>query len=195
MRVTIDTSIELDASLSERHSSSVQLTRHPIETGANPADHAREEPDQLVLDGLFTNTPLGANDRAARGPSAPRGAGYADEQIAKLRALKSSRRAVTVRTASRTYQNMVLVKLDEPRDSRTGDAVRFSATFEQVRFVSSQRVRLAIAATPSSIPRKPQKKVGQSKQVPTEAPTMRRSFLKSVGDSFGVTTPGAGVLR
>lgn len=191
MRVTIDTSIELDASISERHAAAVELTRHPIESGANPSDHAREQPERVTIDGLFTNTPLGPTTRAAR---ATGGAGYAGEQLAKLYALKSSRRAVTVRTAVRTYENMVLVSLDVPRDSRTGDAARFSATFDQVRFVSSQRVRLAISATPSSVPRKPQKKVGQSKQVPTEAPAMRRSFLKSITDSASLTTPGAGVL-
>ena len=182
VRVLID-SIEVDASLSERHASAVEVTQHPIETGASPIDHAREQPDRLQLEGLFTDTPVGA----------PRRAGYSLEQLARLYELKAARRAVTIRTAIRTYTNMILTAVDVPRDAKAGDAVRFSASFVQVRFVSSQRVRLVARARPSAVPRKPQEKAGQSKQVAGEA-TQRRSFLKSIADGFGVTAPGSGVL-
>lgn len=184
MRVLIDETIEVDASVTERHSAAVELTKHPIEAGASPTDHARVMPDRLQLEALFTDTPVGQ----------PRREGYAVEQYKRLLELKDARRGVTVRTAVRTYTAMMLTACDLPRDYRQGDAVRVSLTFEQVRFVASQRVRLTATARPSSVPKKPQEKVGQSKQVGTPA-TQRRSFLKSLGDSFGVTTPGAGVLQ
>jgi len=195
-RTTIDETIQFDATITERHSARVTLTKHPVEAGADPTDHAREEPESLQLDGIFTNTPCSELDRQARGarsgePGVP---GYALEQLNRLYRLKSSRRAVRVATAWPTYLDMVLTSVDLPRDASMGDAVRVSLTFEEVRFVSSTRVRLTLSARPSSVPRKPQEKVGQAKKTGTDAPELRRSFLKSVGDQFGVTTPGAGVL-
>lgn len=196
MRTTIDETIQFDATITERHSAKVSLTKHPVEDGANPVDHALEEPELLQLEGIFTNTPLSELDRQARGsrsgePGVP---GYALDQLNRLYRLKSSRRAVRVSTAVRTYFDMVLTSVDLPRDSRTGDAVRVSLTFEQVRFVSSSRTRLTISARPSTVPKKPQEKVGQAKKTGTDSTEQRRSFLKAGGDLFGVTTPGAGVL-
>ena len=62
-RVVIDDSITIDCSISERHTSVVELTRHPIEEGANPVDHAREQPERVQMDGLLTNTPLGPEEQ------------------------------------------------------------------------------------------------------------------------------------
>lgn len=190
-RVTIDGSIVLDASLSERHAFGVEVTKHPVETGASPVDHAREQPDKIQIEGLVSNTALDSSTRSARGgETKPRQAGYAQEQLARLLELKSSRRAVTVETAARTYKDMVLTAIDLPIDSRTGDAYRFTLQFEQVRFVTSRRVTLA---RPTSVPTKPTKKVKQDKKPPTPATPQRRSILKTLTDSAGLTSPGSGV--
>lgn len=190
-RVTIDGSIVLDASITERHGFAVEVTKHPVESGASPVDHAREQPDKLQIEGLVTNTALDSATRAARGgETKPRQAGYAQEQLARLLELKSSRRAVTVETAARTYKDMVLTAIDLPIDSRTGDAYRFTLQFEQVRFVTSRRVTLA---RPTSVPQKPTKKVKQDKKPPIPATPQRRSILKTLTDSAGLTSPGSGV--
>ncbi|MCC6178813.1 MAG: phage baseplate protein [Phycisphaerales bacterium] len=199
-RVVIDDSITIDCSISERHTSVVELTRHPIEEGASPVDHAREQPERVQLDGLLTNTPLGPEERAARGlsevegrPGAPGVPGYAQEQFGKLRALKSARRAVTLKTAFRTYSNMVVVSLEVPRDAKTADAIRFSLVMESVRFVKSELARLDRVQKPQANPRKPVTKTDQTKKPGTPKPEEQRSLLKKFTDWTGATTPGSGV--
>lgn len=194
VRVQIDegnNAIELDVSISERHQAAVELTRHPIEEGANPVDHARVLPERLQLEGLVTNAPL---LQPANRSSPPGETGYAQRAHAKLRELKNARRAVKVRTALRTYENMVLTQLDIPTDAKTGDAVRLTLTFEEVRFVRSERVRLEQVTAPTALPEKPVKKTDQGKKPPEAAPPeQRRTIAKTLFDSLGITTPGAGV--
>lgn len=193
VKVVIDDSITLDASISERHSSRLELTRHAIEEGDDPTDHARKLPDVLTLEGLFSNTPVSKAESEARGNTAPGASGYAQEQEAKLRKVQSDRRAVTITTELRAYKNMVLTSLDIPRDAKTGDAVRFSATFEEIRFVKSEIVRLELASRPNNVPEKPQEKVKKGKQPVEPKPEMEQSLLKKGSDWLGVTTPGSGL--
>jgi hypothetical protein len=57
--------LTLDASLREQHTGNSVITDHPVEFGANVADHIRAEPDMLVVEGIVSNTPLRApNDHA-----------------------------------------------------------------------------------------------------------------------------------
>lgn len=188
-RVVIDGEIELDCSVSERHSARVEVTRHPIEDGAQPSDHARELPDVLTIDGILSNAPLGPRriSRGVRGAGAP---GYAQEAFGRLMKLKRDRRLVVVVTAHRAYERMMLTALDVPRDARVGDAIRFSATFEEVRVVTLGRQALE---RPSTVPTLPRKKAAAKKQQPKPAPDARRSLLKKFTDWGGVTSAGDGV--
>ena len=51
-------SLELDASVTETHSAEVDVTDHPIESGANISDHVRPRAEVLTIEGLVTNSPL-----------------------------------------------------------------------------------------------------------------------------------------
>lgn len=194
VKVTIDDDkIGLDCSITERHASTVELTRHAIEEGDDPVDHARKLPDRLSLDGLFSNTPVGKAEAEARGNTSVGASGYAQQQYGKLLELLKARRAVTIRTELRAYQNMVLVSLEVPRDSKIGDAIRFSATFEEIRFVKSELVRLELVTRPNTVPTKPIKKTEKGKQPMEPKPELEQSILKKGGDWLGITTPGSGL--
>lgn len=143
--------ISLDATISETHTSSSQVTDHPVEKGANIVDHVRREPDGLVLEGIVSNTPLsseqmrryvqagGVELESSAFEDAPRGVlGYAERAYERLRELMDLETVITVVTGLRTYDNMVLQALSVPVDKQTGDALRFSATFKQVRIVSNK---------------------------------------------------------
>lgn len=190
-RVTIDDSIEIDCTLREEHATTVELTRHPIEEGADPSDHARRLPNKITLEGLFSNTPIDANEARARGNTDAGASGYAQEQHKKLEGLADSHNAVTILTELKTYKNMVLTSLSIPRDSKTGDAVRFTATFEEIRFVKSEVVRLELATRPNSVPNKPIKKIEKGKQ-PVEEKEDLTSIAKGKLNDWGITKPGSG---
>jgi hypothetical protein len=50
--------VELDASLSETHSMSAEVTNHPVEEGSEISDHIRKQPDSIQISGVVSNTPL-----------------------------------------------------------------------------------------------------------------------------------------
>jgi hypothetical protein len=139
--------VELDATMTETHSGDVEVTEHPVERGANIADHFRTKPVQVSLEGLVSNTPVGVNARDAIGNQAARGeGGKAEIAYERLLSMRDSSELVTITTRLRTYTNMKLVSLSVPRDRGTGDALRFSATFREIVIVASERVK--IPATP-----------------------------------------------
>jgi hypothetical protein len=50
--------IWIDCSISEQHSSQAEVSRHPVEDGADVTDHVRLQPDSLSIEGLVTNQPI-----------------------------------------------------------------------------------------------------------------------------------------
>lgn len=139
--------IELDASLSEVHSASVEVTDHPVESGASISDHARALPEQLTIEGLVTNNPLWgptqpATEAFQKGrpvrASAPSRSGAI---YRKLLALKDAGTAIDVKTGLREYTDMVITSLNVPRDASTGDALRFSITLKQIKTATLQVIQ------------------------------------------------------
>ncbi len=51
-------SISLDASLSEVHSLSSEVTEHPVESGGTIADNVRKKPRMVRIEGFITNHPI-----------------------------------------------------------------------------------------------------------------------------------------
>jgi hypothetical protein len=50
--------IRFDASLREGHEGDAQVTTHPVEKGADPADHVRIGPRKFSFDAFVSNTPI-----------------------------------------------------------------------------------------------------------------------------------------
>jgi len=50
----------LDASVSENHVASAQVTQHQVETGPDVTDHIRPMPQKLTIEGVISNTPISA---------------------------------------------------------------------------------------------------------------------------------------
>lgn len=191
-------SVELDASVSETHQGDVDVTEHPVERGANIADHARPKPESITIEGLISNTPLpapngqltkvtsGSAEFDSRSELQPTRSGQA---YADLLALKDRGELLTVVTALRVYDNMILTSLSVPRDARTGQALRFSATLKQVKVVTSQLVKVVAV-------QKAQPKVKLGKKGTPETPPATRGksgakYLKDTGviqDGFSKLT-------
>jgi hypothetical protein len=145
--------LELDAALQEQHSITASVTQFPVETGTNIADHVRQEPDRVRVDGIVSNTPLPSkigisraafDERANAGDFALR----AQTAYTQLRALKEGGIAVSISTELADYYPMVLLSLDVPRDAETGDVLRFMAEFEKVTQVSTRSVAVELKRSP-----------------------------------------------
>lgn len=182
----------LDVSLTESHAAEVEVTEHPVETGANISDHARPKPETLVIEGLVSNTPLPAPGdptqnvslKDSRGQvigqattSSKQDLSRAGEAYRDLLDLKNSSELLTVVTALRTYTNMKITNLTVPRDARTGQALRFSCTLKEVRLASSRTVTVTL----------PSQKKAKGPVVPKTTPeaTDRASTLHKLKEKAG----------
>jgi hypothetical protein len=143
-------SLVLDASVKEEHISEVDVTDHPVEQGAAVSDHARPKPEELTIEGVVSNTPLsnlqtsrattfeGVSFTSNAASQSVRGMpGNAESAYAQLRALRDKPILITVVTALRTYDNLIMTSLKVPRDKDTGDVLKFEAKFKQVRIVTN----------------------------------------------------------
>lgn len=189
----IDT-LELDAALSETQTFESEVSEHPVEVGANVVDHIRPKPVVLRVDGVVTNTPTtpvqvrrAANDAGVSLDAPQYVAGRAQAALAFLLDLRDNPRLVTVTTKRAAYEEMALVSLSVPEDRTTGDVLRFSATFRQVRTITLRRVVLQVA--------EPQleKKVKAGTKPTATAPAELQS--KSVAKRIADTGAGNAVLE
>lgn len=183
----------LDADMVDRHSRRVTISKHPIETGAKPIDHAELEPRTYMVEGIFTNVPLDAATQQARGlaEGTPLDGSWVKSMADALDALLELRQPMTITTDMRVYENMVMLTLDIPRDPSVGDAIQFTATFEEVRFVQTQTVALQVPKT--TVPTKPNGVDDQGKKVAQPAtPEQETSWAKSFTNATNITQTGSG---
>ena len=193
----IDT-LAVDAAITETAQFDAEVSEHPVENGAAIVDHVRPKPVVVRIDGVVSDTPTTSAQvsRASAtlggqldGPqNAP---GYADAALAFLLDLRTNPRLVTIDTKRRTYDDMVLTSLTVPEDVKTGDALRFTATFRQVRQVTVRRVAL-LTATPST---KPKVKTGTKPTATASAPLQNQSILRRIAGSSAVSSARSTVMH
>jgi hypothetical protein len=151
-----------DAVVTETHTRSASVTTHPVEQGADVADHVNTNPVTLSLEAIVTNTPLrtpATMNRNARGEvSAVEGTKANALQFdASMDRPKDVYDAIseafdkgavfTVDTALRRYEDMVIIDLTVPREAGSGldtqsgtrvDKLSFTLSMQQVRVVGSR---------------------------------------------------------
>jgi hypothetical protein len=173
---------EVDAALSETHSFESEVTEHPVENGADIADHVRARPISVQIDCVVSDTPIGTLVSSRSDTSLP-----SSDALAKLMQIRDEREPVTISTALRTYDNMVLQSLSIPVDATTGYALRFSATFTQIQLVTNERTTVRV-----SLPRASKKvDLGNKSSEPVAtAPRVAPSVDTTRPPVRRVSTPG-----
>lgn len=193
----IDT-LALDASLTETATFGAQVSEHPVEVGSNVVDHVRPQAIEVRIDGVVTDTPatVAQAQRASLatgiGDGSPGGyTGRAFAALVFLIDLRDNPRLVTITTKRWVYEDMALASLSVPADRATGDALRFSATFRQVRTVTLRRVVLRVAAPQH----KAKVKAGTKPTVTAKPELTNKSLLKKVSETAAVQTAKEAVGR
>jgi hypothetical protein len=186
-RVTLD-SFEVDCTLSESIALESEVTEFEVERGANVNDHRRKKSIEFAIAGVVSDTPLGNRDLVkelvtlAAGPL-----GLAIDGVAAGKALSAGDAVITreafrklqqlfdsgstgepgngtfsIVTRYATFENMVVKSLRFSRDSRTGQALPFTATFKEIRFVATATAKLPILQAPKNHGRKGTKKASDA---------------------------------
>lgn len=136
---TEDALFTVDVSIRERHDRASDITSFPVEEGVDITDHVRTKPRTIVIDGVMTDTPSGLLALAVVPGLIDRFAGVprSVESFQKLELMWNGKWLLDVVTSLTVYRNMVIERLQVPRDVRRGRSLRFSISMREVLLVSS----------------------------------------------------------
>jgi hypothetical protein len=167
-------SIWIDVSIREEHNSQAELSRHPVEDGADVTDHVRLLPDQIRIEGVVTNQPIELPASHADGATADE-SGFAlrhdralptgttsktlegEPTLGFLGLLPGVAQATTLlRTVGpdvRTKKKleMVLPQLQKSTAQFQANALRFSKEFDRVKAVHDALRAAFVARKPVQI--------------------------------------------
>lgn len=157
--------LKVDATISEGHGLSAQATKHGIEDGSEISDHIIKQPRTFTLAGVISDDPIdlaevavgnlsgivggifaGIAGAALTGVTAKIGSSLVantDKKPTKsafeaLENIYESDMPVSITTGLRDYNNMVMEKLDIPREPGRSNELRFRASFSQIQVVTSE---------------------------------------------------------
>ena len=146
--------IQVDTTLEEQYEDVLEITEHPVQVGAQIADHSFKRPMQVVLRCGWSDSNASAaigavsNLFSANGSSASTNGSFtggsmaASDYIAgiysQLLQLQESRQTFSVTTGLRLYDDMLITSIRVRRDVTTSTALMVEAMLRQVILVDTQ---------------------------------------------------------
>lgn len=154
---------DVDVAVREEHTHECEVSKYPVEEGADRTDHVRVLPDVVVLEGCVSDTPIGslADTRGIEGVKA------SEEAYDLLKRIRKARLPVTIETSLGRYESMVLKSLRVPRTPQDGDALVFTATFEEFIVEENERTIVSVSVPRARKKRSRGHKASQSKAIGT----------------------------
>lgn len=147
--------IEIQATIEESFSDTLEVTAHPVEQGAEVTDHSYGRMPEIVircgwsnsvaagLQGALTTAVSTVSSVAARFSGGQTNVtDYAGSVYSKLLSLQQSGKPFDVVTSIRQYSNMLMTQLHVTRDQKTSQALMVSATCKQARIVKTSSAKL-----------------------------------------------------
>lgn len=153
MAIFID-GFEIDVAIQEDHSFDSTITSDPVEQGTPSSDNIRNLPKEVTITGIVSDNPLEGVE--SRRPVLADNDTYTKLAYDFLLEVRRRREPVTIETSLGIHTSMGLQNLSVPRNSGTGAALRFTATFKQLSIRTNKRAVVRVL-----LPRaKPKKKIG-----------------------------------
>lgn len=197
--------IAADAVVSEQHTRTNTVTDHPVEEGANISDHSRPEPDRVQVEIYVSDTPLSVEQMqraqkfmqqagvgAVLDPDGSSGVaavpGYSRAVRDRLDAYRLAGQLVTVATAIKLYQSMVIESIAETRTAKDAEAFHATISFKFIRVVQNKLTRRVVAKDPSVHP-----KVKTGAQTPQDNAVPQSQLDKGYENAKGKGFSSSGV--
>lgn len=189
------TLIAFDCVNSENHQMNAEATQYEIEDGSDISDHIINRGKLLTLEGIISDDPItilqtGILSRTVAtatpgflksklpfGSSAESGR-PSKEAFDKLEEIYDNKIPVIIITGLKKYDNMIMEDLSIPRTSKTVRSLNFTATFRQVRIVSTTMVTPPSIHQEVELGAQPKKNIG--KQNSGSLTDNNNSFFKSL---------------
>jgi hypothetical protein len=190
----------LDASLSEQHITTAEVTKHQVERGSDITDHIRPLPARLSLEAIVTNTPLGVPETQADGVT-----GSIQDTTTTVNGQRVTFRSFvfsgtfdrvrdvfgdivdaiqgaalfSVTTTLKRYENLACTNFVPTRNADKGNALHFTIDFEEIRLVDTQ----VVAALPPRT-QKQHRGAKTGKQLDPKTDAQKISVLSKVTTSI-----------
>ncbi len=178
----------------EAHKDDLTITDHPVEQGATITDHAYKLPAMLTLRlGWSTSQPSssvsGINNILTSAAGLLTGAltlpvlagffnsasdAFVNNIYNTLLTVQANRTLITIATARRLYQNMLLQSINLETDEKSEHALIVTATLKQIILVSAQVVSTPVNSSSNANPQlyNPTQPQGQQNLSSTGAPVL-----------------------
>lgn len=125
--------IEVDATPTQDHNLSNEISQFELEDGSNPSDHITILPNVVELDLTFSDTPISKFNPAAQLDSKE---GRSRELFRQLQDIKNNKIKCLLITGLQSYRDMYIRKIGVPRRSGDGKKVSCLTTFKQLIILS-----------------------------------------------------------
>lgn len=148
------TIIACDAIKTENHRFSAEATQYEIEDGSDISDHVIKRGKTLTIEGLVSDDPIRIlqtefvgrtiaslvpsvlKSKLSFGLSGNNGKPSL-EAFSQFEHIYDNKIPVTIVTGLKKYENMIMEDFNAPRSSQTVRSLEFTATFRQVKIVST----------------------------------------------------------
>ena len=165
--------IVADVTIEESGRDDLEITRHPVEIGAQITDHSFKQPAEVIIRCGWSGS-----------GSLP---GYVQAVHDKLLALQGTRQPFSVTTGKRTYPNMLMSSLTVTTDSTSENALMASVTCREVILVQTTTTQFA-ARDQQAQPQNTAATENTGNKQPIAAPNV--SGVRQIYKFFGGTGPG-----
>lgn len=130
--------ILIDSVISESHSSIMRYTRYPVESGKLGSDHAQEQPDEVEMTILATDTPIQDGVLSFEGR----------HRIiySQLRLWQKLKFPLILVLGLRSYINMYIEELNPSKQPSDGKSIKLN-----IKFVEIQLTGLGLAALSAAL--------------------------------------------
>ncbi|WGO83136.1 phage baseplate protein [Arsenophonus apicola] len=130
-----------DVIISEKHHDTLEITEHPVELGAEIADHAYKRPAEVTMEVGFSSggSLLDFWDTSKLGISAGL---RAPEIYQQILALQASRQPFDVITGKRKYQNMLIRAIEVTTDKHTETVLMAILTLRELNITQTKTLNI-----------------------------------------------------
>ncbi|MGG8284580.1 phage baseplate protein [Klebsiella sp. 141240] len=128
--------------VSEKHSDTLEITEHPVETGAPVSDHAYKRPSEVVMEVGFAGggSLLDFIDTSSQGLTLGLSPKETYQQILDL---QTSRIPFDVVTGKRLYSNMLIRAIEVTTDRTSENVLMAVLTLREVIITQTQQIAVA----------------------------------------------------
>lgn len=166
--------VPVDQITGEYHSASANPTSFAVESGAQLSDHITLDPETVEISWVISNLDSGFTAYGTR----------AATDFEKIKSALSSRQLYDVVTRHYLYKNMVMTSINAETTSPFIGQLIGRASFQKFNQVSIEAV--TIEQLSSSAQQTAGKQVDAGKVEAAANEETNKSFLKQIGDGFGI---------